>query len=436
MARFKKRNGIFNKKRLRHLKMIKIIKDLFNMPRSLMGESTQKTIKYLKKIVPEINVLRFKTGTKVFDWIVPQEWNIKDAYIKDSSGKKILDFKKNLLSIVYYSIPIKKWILKKDLIKKIHFDNKLPNAVPYVTSYYKKAWGFCMSKNRLKKLNKKKYFINIDTNFKKGFLEIGEYFKKGKNKKEIFFSTYICHPSMANDNLSSIAVQLNLINYLKENYRNSFFSYRFVFLPETIGSICYLSKKKDKLKKNMMLGFALSCLGDDHNYSLIKSRNDDSLSNYAIRSALIGKKNVSEYEFLERGSDERQYCYPGIDLPLSGFCRSKFHNFKEYHTDQDNLNYISELGLKKSFEVFKSIIDALENRNFYPKNKFFCEPNLGKRGLMSTIGKKFHEKNKSLKNFLAYSDGKKNLFEISNIINLNLKDTLEISKILEKKGLI
>ena len=234
--------------------MIKIIKDLFNMPRSLMGESTQKTIKYLKKIVPEINVLRFKTGTKVFDWIVPQEWNIKDAYIKDSSGKKILDFKKNLLSIVYYSIPIKKWILKKDLIKKIHFDNKLPNAVPYVTSYYKKAWGFCMSKNRLKRLNKKKYFINIDTNFKKGFLEIGEYFKKGKNKKEIFFSTYICHPSMANDNLSSIAVQLNLIKYLKENYRNSFFSYRFVFLPETIGSICYLSKKKDKLKKKYDVG--------------------------------------------------------------------------------------------------------------------------------------------------------------------------------------
>ena len=413
-----------------------LAKKLWPINRSITGDGVRETLSIIQKEVPELKIFEIPSGTKVFDWTIPKEWRVRDAYIVTPSGEKICQFKKNNLHLIGYSSPINLELSLSQLQDHLYSLPDQPSAIPYITSYYEERWGFCITHEERKNLQEGDYKVSIDSELFDGSLTYGEILIKGQSPKEIFISTYICHPSMANDNLSSIAVQLNLIKYLKENYRNSFFSYRFVFLPETIGSICYLSKKKDKLKKNMMLGFALSCLGDDHNYSLIKSRNDDSLSNYAIRSALIGKKNVSEYEFLERGSDERQYCYPGIDLPLSGFCRSKFHNFKEYHTDQDNLNYISELGLKNSFEVFKSIIDALENRNFYPKNKFFCEPNLGKRGLMSTIGKKFHEKNKSLKNFLAYSDGEKNLFEISNIINLNLKDTLEISKILEKKGLI
>ena len=156
----------------------------------------------------------------------------------------------------------------------------------------------------------------------------------------------------------------------------------------------------------------------------------------ALRSAIKNKKNVIEYSFLDRGSDERQYCYPGIDLPVSGFCRSRFHTFKEYHTDKDNLDYISEKGLNNSFEVFKNIIDALENKNFFPKNKYLCEPNLGKRGLMSTVGKRFYFKNKTLKNFLVYSDGKMNLFEISNTIKINLKESLNLCKILSNNKLI
>ena len=184
------------------------------------------------------------------------------------------------------------------------------------------------------------------------------------------------------------------------------------------------------------MGFAMSCVGDDKQYSIIKPRDENAPSLNALRSAVNNKKNVIEYSFLDRGSDERQYCYPGIDLPVSGFCRSRFHTFKEYHTDKDNLNYISAKGLNNSFEVFKNIIDALENKSFYPKNKFLCEPNLGKRGLMSTVGKRFFFKNKTLKNFLVYSDGKKNLFEISNLININIKECLEICKILQTNKLI
>ena len=418
------------------MEMMQIIKDLFFMPRSIMGESTRKTLGYIKKNVSKMKIMKFKTGKKVFDWVVPEEWNIKDAYIKEPNGKKVLDFKKNLLSIVYHSSPVKKWINKKELLKKIHCDEKLPNATPYVTSYYKKSWGFCLSKNKLKNLNKKKYYVCIDSEFKKGFLEIGEFYKKGRKKDEIFFSTYICHPAMANDNLSSVAVQIFLINYLEKTYPKSNFSYRFVFLPETIGSISYLSKKISTLKKNMIMGFALSCLGDNNQYSIISSRNGDKPSDIALDSALMDKKKLVKYSYLDRGSDERQYCYPGVDLPVSGFCRSKFHSFKEYHTDQDNLNYVTEKGLKNSFKVLKNIIDALESKNFYPKNKFLCEPNLGKRGLISTIGKKFYQKGKSIKNFLVYADGKRNLFEISRKIKLDLSDTIKITEKLHENKLI
>lgn len=416
--------------------MIKIIKDLFNMPRSITGRSIRQTLKYIKKNIPNLKIIGFKSGTRVFDWVVPDEWDVKDAYIKDKYGKKIVDFNKNLLSIVYHSTPVNKWISKKDLVKKIHIDHKISNAVPYVTSYYKKDWGFCMSKNKFKKLNNNKYFVHIDSIFKKGKLEIGEYFKKGKSKKEIFFSTYICHPSMANDNLSSLALQIYLINYIKKKYSISKYSYKFVFLPETIGSICYLSKNLKTLKKNMLMGFAISCVGDNKQYSIISSREGNKLSDLALKTTLKKEKNVVTYSYLERGSDERQYCYPGVDLPVSGFCRSRFHTFKEYHTDKDNLNYISKKGLENSFLVFKKIIDTLENNKFYPKCKFLCEPNLGKRGLMSTLGKKFHGKNKPLKNFLVYSDGKRNLFEISNIINLDLENTLKICTELTNKKLI
>lgn len=416
--------------------MLKIIKDLINMPRSITGEPIRQTLKYIQNKLPELSVIKFKSGMKVFDWTVPDEWNIRDAYIKDEKGNKVLDFKKNFLSIVYHSTSINKWISRKKLLERLHYDETLPAAVPYVTTYYKKYWGFCMSKNKIKKLKNKKYFVHIDSDFKKGHLEVGEYLKKGKNKEEIFFSTYICHPSMANDNIASTALFIEIIKYLKEKYRKSKYSYRFVFLPETIGSISYLSKKFKILKKKMLLGFAISCVGDNKQYSMIKSRNGDKLSDKALLSALKNKKNLKIYSYLERGSDERQYCYPGIDLPVSGFCRSRYHTFKEYHTDHDNLDYISKEGLKNSFLVFKNIIDAIEDKNFYPNNKFLCEPNLGKRGLMSTLGMKFKGKNKKTKNFLAYSDGKRNLFEICNTININLEDALNISKELHKHKLI
>ncbi len=416
--------------------MLEIIKEIYNKPRTLISPATRETLRYIKSKVGGMKILYFKSGSKVFDWVIPKEWIVKDAYIKDKKGKKIIDYKKNLLSIVYYSIPVNKWISKKELKKNIYFDAKLKNATPYVTSYYKKRWGFCMSKNNYEKLISDKYKIFINSKFIRSKLEVGEKIINGKKNKEIFFSTYICHPSMANDNLSGIALQTYLINYVQKNYKNNKFSYRFVFLPETIGSIAYLSRRYKKLRRKMFMGFNLSCVGDERAYSVISSRNVNSTSNLALRSALIKKKNVKFYSFLHRGSDERQYCSPGIDLPVTGFSKSKFHEFKEYHTSKDNLDLVTQKGLNQSFDIFKSIIDACEKDNFYPKNVYLCEPQLSKKGLVSSLGLKYFKKNKDLKNFLAYADGKNNLFEISTLINLNLSEVIKINNILLEKKIV
>ncbi len=417
-------------------KMIDWAKDLFPICRSITGEGARTTLKYFEKINPELKRLKFKSGTKVFDWKIPKEWNIRNAYIEHESGKKFANFKNNNLHVVGYSKPINVRITKKELIKKIHSIKNQPDAIPYVTSYYNEDWGFCMSENEKKKLPDGKYKVFIDSKFKKGFLDISHALIKGKSKKEIFFSTYICHPSMANDNISSVAVQAFLIKYLKENFKKTKYSYRFVFLPETIGSISYISKRIKTLKKNVIFGFTLSCLGDDKNYSIINSPHGNYLSDYALESALINLKKVKKYSFLERGSDERQYCSPRVNLPITGFAKSKYHTFKQYHTSLDNLNFISPKGLFESFNVLKNIINASENSDIFPISNFVCEPNLGKRSLLSTISKRNDEKNKTLKNFIAYCDGNRSIFEISIILNKNLQEIVGVCEKLFLKKLI
>ena len=207
------------------------------------------------------------------------------------------------------------------------------------------------------------YNVVIDSDFKKGKMHYGEILLKGKKKKEIFFSTYICHPSMANNELSGPVLAAAVSKYIKRYHSKNNYTYRFVFAPETIGAISYINKNLKNLKKNMLAGFNLSCVGDDGKYSHISSRNENALSDIALEAALLGKKMI-RYSYLERGSDERQYCYPGVDLPFSGFCRTKYETYKEYHTSLDNLKFVSQKGLEGSFEVIKNIIDAFESSIF------------------------------------------------------------------------
>ena len=414
--------------------MIQWAKDLFPLCRSLTGKGTQQTLRYFKRINPEFKIFSFKSGTKVFDWVIPNEWNIMDAYIKHESGRKYCDFKKHNLHIVGYSMPINKSFNKKELLKYIYTEKKQPNSIPYVTSYYKKRWGFCMSENGKKKLPSGKYTVFINSSLKKGVMELMDAKIKGRNKKEIFFSSYVCHPSMANNELSGPVLLNALLKYIKKAYPRSNYSYRFVLLPETIGSITYINKNLDNLKKNVICGFNLTCVGDERAYSYVSSKNGNTLADEAIKATLINKKKVNRYNFRDRGSDERQYCSPKVNLPLVAFSRSR--DYPEYHTNKDDFKVVTSKGLQESFEVIKDVIDVFECC-LYPKTNFFCEPNMGKRNLYPTISKKFtYTDSKTRMDIIAFSDGKTSLFKIAELINKPLKKVIEGCKILKKNKII
>ena len=418
------------------MQMIGWMKDLWHYPRSLTGHGTKETLKYLNNINQDLNIYPIKSGKKVFDWVIPDEWNIYDAYIEHESGKRFAEFSKNNLHVLGYSIPCNKEISLDKLLSHIYTQPNQPDVIPYVTSYYKDRWGFCMSENDKRSLPKGKYHVVIDAKKSPGVLEIADLVIKGKNSKEIFFSTYICHPSMANNELSGPVLSSALIQYIKSKYPNPTYSYRFVFAPETIGSITYLSEHLKNLQEKVVCGFTLSCVGDERAYSHIESRMGNSLADKALQASLIDLDNVVAYTFLERGSDERQYCAPGVDIPLCGFSRTKYGEYPEYHTSADNFDVVTEKGLNGAFNVMKSIIDAFEMKLF-PKVNVKCEPQLGKYNLYPTVSQKGAHVDIIMRlNFLAYADGKHSLFDISKKINKNLRLVVSEAKLLEKHGLI
>tara|TARA_B100000795_G_C22784572_1_gene433994 strand:- start:660 stop:1931 length:1272 start_codon:yes stop_codon:yes gene_type:complete len=418
--------------------MINWIKKLFPLCRSITGNGTRKTLAFFEKINPELKRLKFRSGMKVFDWLIPLEWNIEDAYIQNlKTNKKYANFKKNNLHVVGYSIPVNKILNKKQVKEKIYTEASRPNAIPYVTSYYNKNWGFCMSVNDKKKLPNGKYKVIIKSSLLKGSLEMSHAVIKGKSKKEIMFSSYVCHPSMANNELSGPVLLNAILNFLKKNIKNNYYSYRFVLLPETIGSIAYLSKFHKHLKKNLICGYNLSCVGDERAYSYLSSKEGNNLADQSIQAALINLKNVKYYSFLKRGSDERQYLSPRINLPFCTFSRSKFGEYPEYHTSDDNMNVVTEKGLNQSLEVFINIVKSFEN-GALPKTNIFCEPQLGKRNLYPNISKKnnYDDILKLRLDLIAYADGKKNIFEIAKILNKPLSEINNECELLNKKKIL
>lgn len=415
--------------------MIEFAKKLWPINRSLTGTGVYSTLLLIRQKLP-IKILNFNSGKKVFDWQIPEVWNLREAWIKNKRNKKILDFKFNNLHVVGYSQSINKILTLKELKKKIYTLRNQPDAIPYVTSYYKKDWGFCLQYNKLKKLKDDKYNVYINSSFKKGKLKIGELLIKGETKKEVLISTYICHPSMANNEISGIVVTTKLAQWIKKKRRK--FSYRFLFLPETIGSIAYLSKNYKRLKKNIIAGYVLTCIGDNRNYSMLESKQQNSLSDIAAKIILNKKKNGKIYKWSSRGSDERQYCSPGIDLPVASLMRTKYNEYPEYHTSLDQIgNVVSAKGLNGGFEFAKEVIETLEKQMF-PKSKTLCEPFLSKRKIYPTLSKK-GSVSKSLSKkleYLSYCDGKKSFVEISYNLKLGTKNSMKIIKFLKKNNLI
>tara|TARA_B100000886_G_C20426900_1_gene494620 strand:+ start:357 stop:1643 length:1287 start_codon:yes stop_codon:yes gene_type:complete len=419
------------------IKLIDHLKSLFPICRSITGNGTRKTLKYFEKFHKDYRRLKFKTGLKVLDWEIPKEWNIKNGYFENiETGEKFAEFKKNNLHIVNYSEPVNSVIDYEQLIKRIHTIKEKPDWIPYITSYYKKYWGFCIKHTDKEKLKTGKYRVYIDSSLKDGELELSHAILKGKSKKEILFSSYICHPSMANNELSGPVVLNALLDYVKKRYPKRRYSYRFILQPETIGSIAYISKYKHQLRKNVLFGFNLSCVGDNRSYSYVNTPHKNTIADQALNASLLNLSNVNAYSFLDRGSDERQYCSPGLKLPVCTFSRSKFGKYPEYHTSADNLDLVSEEGLKGSFEILKNIIDACEI-GLYPKVKTICEPQLGKRGLYPNISETQKKRPSEIRmNFIAYCDGVNNIFEICKLIECDLKTVLKEYKLLKENNLI
>jgi aminopeptidase-like protein len=429
MQQQREKNGIVG------TEMYNLLKRLFPICRSITGNGVRETLRLIKDHIP-IKIREVPSGTKVFDWTVPKEWNIRDAYVLDPEGNKVIDFKKNNLHVLSYSIPIKKTIPLSELEKHLYSLEDQPDAIPYMTSYYEERWGFCMKHGERNKLKDGMYKVFIDSELKKGSLTYGELIIPGQSKKEVFLSTYVCHPSMANNELSGPAVATFIAKWLLSKKRK--YTYRIVFIPETIGSITYLSRNLDSMKKNIIAGFNINCVGDDRAYSFLPSRNRDTYADkIALRVLKSKHPDFIEYSYLKGGSDERQYNAPGVDLPVVSIMRSKAGEYPEYHTSLDDLKLVTPSGLNGSYEVLKDCMELIENSRYY-KVTCLCEPQLGKKGLYPTLSKKkgLAKKVKSMVDFLAYADGSKDLIEISNIIKVPVSDLYSIIDQLKKEGLI
>ena len=410
---------------------------IWSYNRSLTGTGVRETLQAIKLEVPTLKTKSFSSGLKVFDWEIPMEWNVNYAYIIDPSGNKICDFSTNNLHLIGYSESAEVDLQLSDLQDHLYSLPEQPDAIPYITSYYEQRWGFCISERQRQKLLEGIYKIRISTSKTNGTLDIGEIFIPGADKKEIFLSTYICHPSMANNEISGITVSTFIAKYLAKS-TNLRHSYRFVFLPETIGSITYIYHNLKKMKKNIIAGFNLTCIGDERNYSYLPSRSGDVLSDRAALHVLENEYHgYKKYSWLDRGSDERQYCAPGIDLPIASLMRTKYGEYPEYHTSLDDLNnVVTANGLMGGFDLVRKVIEVLE-MDVTARPKTLCEPMMSKRHLYPTLStKNLHLDIKLRMNIISYLDGKKSLLEIANLLGKPIQLVYNEISTLKEMGVV
>lgn len=420
--------------------MYRLCKEIFPICRSITGDGVRQTLRMVSDYVGTggLQISEIPSGTQVFDWTVPKEWSVKEAYIEDECGNRIVDFKKNNLHVVGYSCPVDTWVELDELKKHIHTQDDQPAVIPYVTSYYRNDYGFCMSKNDLDALQPGRYHMYIDSRLFDGNMTYAEAVIPGATDEEILFSTNICHPSMADNECSGPALEAELIRFVK-TMKNRRYTYRFLFVPETIGAVAYLAADNHlrEMKDKVKAGFVLTCVGDDREYSMVESRYADTLADRILSNVLDNyTENYKRYSFMKRGSDERQYGASGVDLPVVTFCRSKFHTYAEYHTSADDMRFISPAGLQGSYDVMVKVIELLENNDCY-RTTVLCEPQLGKRGLYPTTSQKNTKGDAALyQDILAYADGTNDIVDLCGLTGRKSGDIIKYIKTLMDNGLI
>jgi len=437
--------------------MYNLCEEIFPINRSLTGEGVRQTLNIIKRECPELMIKSVPCNTPVMDWTIPKEWNCTEGYIITPSGEKIADFKERNLHVLGYSTPVDQDFTLDELQEHLYSLEEQPDAIPYVTSYYKERFGWAIAHRQRESLKEGTYHGVIKSSLTDGVLNYAELVIPGETKQEIFITTYVCHPSMANNECSGPVVATALIKYVKE-LKNRRYTYRFVFAPETIGAITYLSLPVDAdllnknaitqidnrpmtnmeyMKRNVISGFNLTCVGDDRTYSIVHSRYADTLADKVLMNVLKYHTDdtFDEYSFLKRGSDERQYQAPGVDIPLVCFCRSKYHEYPEYHTSADDMSIVSPEGFKGTYDVMVKCFNALEKNKKY-RVTCFGEPQLGKRGLMPTISsKETYKATLHMKDMVAYADGTNDLFALSEIIGAPIEEIIELSDKLLEAGL-
>jgi aminopeptidase-like protein len=359
---------------------------LFPIARSLTGPGVRETLRVLEEVAgTPMERHRWATGEQVFDWTIPDEWAIRDAWLRDPSGATVVDFADSNLHVLGYSEPVRRRVSLEELQGHLHSLPDLPHAIPYVTSYYRRRWGFCLPHERRERLVPGDYEVCIDADLGPGHLEVGEVTLPGALPDEVLLSTYVCHPSLANNELSGPVIAAHLARALRDRPRR--FTYRILFLPETIGSIAYLHRFGDRLLERLRAGYVITCAGDPGPFTYKRSRRGDSLADRVAEHVLRTSGAPHEVvDFFPTGSDERQFCSPGFNLAVGSLMRTMYGRYPEYHTSLDDLSFVTPEALAGTLEVYLAIVDALEANETLATTVPYCEPQLGKRGLYPTLG--------------------------------------------------